>query len=45
MTLILNNSEINIFNIRRKYIRTGTVYVGIKPVDQNNSGDDDNNKK
>ncbi len=35
MTLILNNSEINIFNIKRKYIKTGTVYVGIKPIDQN----------
>ena len=35
MTLILNNSEMNIFNIKRKYIKTGTVYVGIKPIDQN----------
>ena len=35
MTLILNNSEINIFNIKRKYIKTGTVYIDIKPIDQN----------
>lgn len=32
MTLILNNSKINIFNIKRKYIKTDTVYVGIKSI-------------
>ena len=37
MTLILNSSEINIFNIKRKYIKTGTVYVGIKPINQNSN--------
>lgn len=30
MTSIINNPELNIFDIQRKAIRSGTVYSGIK---------------